>query len=87
MVARRSRPSCRSPSTSRSATSDTAETTQIEVPMVRIAVRGWLGFVEAASLEWLLRGQADRTQLRDLLVDTLLVTVRAVMGPPLTGGW
>ena len=58
-----------------------------EVPMVRIAVRGWLGFVEAASLEWLLRGQADRKQLRDLLVDTLLVTVRAVVGPPLTGGW
>ncbi len=58
-----------------------------EVPMVRIAVRGWLGFVEAASLEWLMRGQADRKQLRDLLVDTLLVTVRAVVGPPLTGGW
>ncbi|MBK9035707.1 MAG: TetR/AcrR family transcriptional regulator [Myxococcales bacterium] len=57
-----------------------------EVPMVRIAVRGWLGFVEAASLEWLIRGQAERVALRDLMVDTLLVTLRGVLAP-VTGSW
>ena len=45
-------------------------------PLVRIAVRGWVGFVEAASLEWLQRKDVDRIVLRDLLVDALLATLR-----------
>jgi AcrR family transcriptional regulator len=47
-------------------------------PLFKIAVRGWIGFVEAASLDWLARPQGDRTALRDLLVDVLLATLRAV---------
>jgi AcrR family transcriptional regulator len=45
-------------------------------PLVRIAVRGWVGFVEAASLEWLQRKDVERGQLRDLLIDALLATLR-----------
>lgn len=45
-------------------------------PLVRLAVRGWIGFVEAASLEWLQRKDVERTTLRDLLVDTLLSSLR-----------
>lgn len=56
-------------------------------PLVRIAVRGWIGFVEAASLEWLQRQDVERTALRDLLVDALLASLRigaAGSAPPRT---
>lgn len=46
------------------------------LPLVRIAVRGWVGFVEAASLEWLQRKDVERTTLRDLLIDALLATLK-----------
>lgn len=45
-------------------------------PVVRLAVRGWIGFVEATSIEWLARKDVDRTQLRDLLIDVLLASLR-----------
>ena len=47
-------------------------------PLFKIAVRGWIGFVEAASIDWLARPQGDRAALRDLLVDLLLATLRSV---------
>jgi len=40
-------------------------------PALRIAVRGWVGFAEAASLEWLERRDLDRDELRDLLIRAL----------------
>jgi AcrR family transcriptional regulator len=40
-------------------------------PAVRIAVRGWVGFAEAASLEWLERRELTREELRDLLIRAL----------------
>jgi AcrR family transcriptional regulator len=40
-------------------------------PAVRIAVRGWVGFAEAASLEWLERGGVTREELRELLIRAL----------------
>ncbi|MEZ4402990.1 MAG: TetR/AcrR family transcriptional regulator [Kofleriaceae bacterium] len=58
-----------------------------QAPMVRIALRGWIGFVEASSLEWLGSGMPERATLRDLLIDTLLSTLRTVLGPSTTGGW
>ena len=45
-------------------------------PLVRLAVRGWIGFVEAASLEWLQKKEVERTTLRDMLVDALLASLR-----------
>src|SRR3954468_11834422 len=40
-------------------------------PALRVAVRGWVGFVEAASLDWLERRGLDRDGLRDMLVAAL----------------
>jgi len=46
-------------------------------PAIRIAVRGWVGFAEAASLEWLERGALSREELRELLIRTLTGAVAA----------
>lgn len=48
-------------------------------PLARLAVRGWLGFVEAATLDWLDgKRRVARKGLRDLLAQTLLATLEAV---------
>jgi AcrR family transcriptional regulator len=44
---------------------------------LRIAVRGWVGFAEAASLEWLERREVTRDELRDLLIQALTGAVGA----------
>ena len=46
-------------------------------PGIRIAVRGWIGFAEAASLEWLERRELSRDELRDLLIQALTGAVGA----------
>jgi AcrR family transcriptional regulator len=46
-------------------------------PGVRIAVRGWVGFAEAASLEWLERREITRDELRELLIKALTGAVGA----------
>ncbi len=46
-------------------------------PAVRIAVRGWVGFAEAASLDWLERRDLSREDLRDLLIKALTGAVGA----------
>jgi AcrR family transcriptional regulator len=46
-------------------------------PGVRIAVRGWVGFAEAASLEWLERRDLTRDELRELLIQALRSVVEA----------
>lgn len=52
-------------------------------PRLRIALRGWVGFVEAASLEWLERRELERDVLRDLLAQMMLATLAAVgVDPP-----
>lgn len=50
-------------------------------PTLRVALRGWLGFVEAASLEWLERRDVPRDQLRDLLARVLLATLMTAAPP------
>jgi AcrR family transcriptional regulator len=52
----------------------------IEHPLpaaVRIAVRGWVGFAEAASLEWLEHRDLEREELRDLLIRALTGAVES----------
>jgi AcrR family transcriptional regulator len=44
---------------------------------VRIAVRGWVGFAEAASLEWVEHREVTRDELRDLLIKALTGAVGA----------
>jgi AcrR family transcriptional regulator len=46
-------------------------------PAVRVAVRGWVGFAEAASLEWVERREVSREELRELLIKALTGTVGA----------
>ena len=40
-------------------------------PAVRLAVRGWIGFVEAVSLDWVERREVARAEVLALLVQTL----------------
>jgi AcrR family transcriptional regulator len=46
-------------------------------PKVRIAIRGWVGFVEAASLEWVERKDVEREALAAFLVEIFLAVLRA----------
>jgi AcrR family transcriptional regulator len=61
-------------------------------PALRAAVRGWQGFVEAATLDWIERGDLDRAALRELLalaLDGAVEASRAVTGGesrPAAGG-
>jgi AcrR family transcriptional regulator len=49
-------------------------------PAARIAVRGWVGFAEAASLEWLETRAVTRDELRELLMGVLAGAVQAAFG-------
>lgn len=40
-------------------------------PALRAALEGWLSFVEGVSLEWLVRRDLEREQVRDLLMSAL----------------
>jgi AcrR family transcriptional regulator len=53
-----------------------------EVPPValRVAVRGWVGFVEAASLDWLEHRGLARGDLREMLIAALGGAVSAAAG-------
>jgi AcrR family transcriptional regulator len=54
-------------------------------PALRAAVRGWQGFVEAATLDWIERGDLDRAALRELLalaLDGAVEASRAVSNSP-----
>jgi AcrR family transcriptional regulator len=46
-------------------------------PALRLAVRGWVGFVEGAALDWLDRRQVPRSTLRDLLAASFMASVGA----------
>jgi AcrR family transcriptional regulator len=43
-------------------------------------VRGWIGFVEAASIDWCANPRLTRTELRDLL-QSILFSIMAVVAP------
>ena len=47
-------------------------------PAFETAVRGWLGFVEHASIDWLETNRMTRDQLRDLMSEVLLAIMRVV---------
>jgi AcrR family transcriptional regulator len=46
-------------------------------PLLSLAIRGWIGFVEAVSLEWLRSRRPPRAQLVALLIDSLTDALRA----------
>jgi hypothetical protein len=47
-------------------------------PTVELAVRGWIGFVEAASIDWCASPRVTRVELRELLAQVLLEVLRVV---------
>jgi AcrR family transcriptional regulator len=49
-------------------------------PAVRLAVRGWIGFVEAVSLDWIEKREVSRDEVRALLVQTLGWAVTSAAG-------
>jgi len=49
-------------------------------PLVRIALRGWLGFVEAATLDWLdAKRRVKREKLRDMLASVLMKAIESAV--------
>jgi AcrR family transcriptional regulator len=44
-------------------------------PMLRLAVRGWIGFVEAVSLEWIERREPSRAEVAELARSQLLAAI------------
>jgi AcrR family transcriptional regulator len=51
-------------------------------PRFEVAVRGWVGFVEAASIDWCAEPRLDKAELRDLLAH-ILAGVLGVVAPQL----
>ncbi|HEY5948724.1 MAG TPA: TetR/AcrR family transcriptional regulator [Kofleriaceae bacterium] len=49
-------------------------------PLSRIAIRSWIGMVEAASIEWLASKDLPKEPIRDLLVDLLFDLLTRVLG-------
>ena len=47
-------------------------------PRFAIGVRGWIGFVEAASIDWCANPRISRLELRELMVDVLFGVMRVV---------
>src|SRR6478752_4967934 len=47
--------------------------------LLRLAMEGWVGYVEATSLSWLERRTVPRERLRELLFNTFLVVVGAAV--------
>jgi AcrR family transcriptional regulator len=48
-------------------------------PLLRATLRGWIGFVEAASLDWVERRDVPRGELRNLLLEVLIQAVNRVI--------
>ena len=46
-----------------------------------VAVRGWIGFVEHASIDWCANPRISRVELRELLVQVLFEIIRIVTPP------
>jgi AcrR family transcriptional regulator len=45
-------------------------------PLLHSALRGWIGFVETATLDWIEQGALSQPRLRDLLAEVLLSAVQ-----------
>jgi AcrR family transcriptional regulator len=56
-------------------------------PISRIAIRSWIGMVEAASIEWLARKETSKEEVRDLLVDQLFDMMTRVLGASDANRW
>jgi AcrR family transcriptional regulator len=55
-------------------------------PKARVAVSGWLWFMDGACLDWTLHRDIDRDELRDLLLGVLMGALIAGGSPPELSG-
>ena len=53
---------------------------------MRAAVRGWVGFTEEVTVDWLSRSGLDRDELVALIADALVALVAMAVRDPGTGG-
>lgn len=54
-----------------------------EIPAkARIAVKGWLWFMDGACLDWIEHGDIERTELRDMLLGVLMSSLLAAGAAP-----
>jgi AcrR family transcriptional regulator len=51
-------------------------------PLATVAIRGWIGMVEAASIEWAGDQRVSRDDVRDMLVDNLFALLTKLLGIP-----
>lgn len=52
---------------------------------LEIAMRGWIGFVEAASIDWCANPRLSQRELRDLMTAVLLEVIRLAAPPAASG--
>jgi AcrR family transcriptional regulator len=52
-------------------------------PLLRLALRGWMGSVEVMSLEWVERRDVSGDELRELLAALFLTTLQLALGATL----
>ncbi len=50
-------------------------------PRFETAVRGWIGFVEGATIDWCVQPKLSRTDLRELMVQILFEIMKTVSPP------
>ncbi|MEZ4361941.1 MAG: TetR/AcrR family transcriptional regulator [Kofleriaceae bacterium] len=58
----------------------------LDEPLIRLAARGWIGMVEAVSIDWVGTRAAPRRVVRDLLVENLLAVMGNARSALLAGG-
>jgi AcrR family transcriptional regulator len=56
---------------------------KLVTPLVRIALRGWIGFVEATATQWLAGRAVKRSKLLDLLAGVLIQSIQLAGGEAL----
>ncbi len=56
-------------------------------PLSRIAIRSWIGMVEAASIEWLAQQDASKEEVKTMLVDQLFDLLTRVLGRADVNRW
>lgn len=56
-------------------------------PLSRIAIRSWIGMVEAASIEWLAHKDTSKDEVKNMLVDQLFDLLARVLGQTDINRW
>ena len=56
-------------------------------PLSRIAIRSWIGMVEAASIEWLAHKETSKEDVKAMLVDQLFDLLTRVLGQADINRW